>query len=62
MPADVSAPLPQVDLNPNSIVTVTLDDPAARITKLIVHGFQNTGTASTPPSPVTGAYTQGDEG
>jgi hypothetical protein len=38
--ADVSTSLPQLDLAPFAIVTVTLDDPAAVITTLRVHGWQ----------------------
>jgi hypothetical protein len=40
MPTDVAAPLPQADLRDLTIVTVTLDDPAAIITQLVVHGWQ----------------------
>ncbi len=40
MPTDVSAPLPQADLRDLTIVTVTLDDPAAVITRLVIHGWQ----------------------
>lgn len=43
MADDVSAPFPDVELRANSIVTVTLDDPAAIITKLVVHGWQQAG-------------------
>lgn len=41
MPADVSAPLPQLDLDSGTIVTVTFDDPNAVIVALNVHGFQD---------------------
>jgi hypothetical protein len=58
MATDVAAPLPQVDLQPQSTITVTLDDAGAKITRLSVHGFQDDTTAgSSTPSPVTGAYT-----
>lgn len=60
MPADVSAPLPQLDLPPNAILTVTVDDPAALITRLTIHGWQETAAVQAPPSPITGAYTQGE--
>lgn len=60
MPVDVSAPLPQLDLSPNSIVRVTVDDPGATITRLVLHGWQESADAPTALSPVSGAYTQGD--
>lgn len=60
MAVDVATALPQLDLDANAILTVTLDDAGALITQLIVHGWQDTGTPSQPPSPVTGAYTQGE--
>lgn len=60
MPVDVSAPLPQLDLSPNSIVTVTLDDAGATITRLVLHGWQDTGPVTSSLSPVTGAYLEGD--
>lgn len=58
MPTDVAAGFPQVDLLPLSVLTVTLSDPAAKITALNVHGYQDDGS-DTPasPDPVTGAYT-----
>lgn len=60
MAVDVSAPMPQLDLDANAILTVTLDDPNALITQLIVHGWQDTGGTTGALSPVTGAYTEGD--
>lgn len=60
MPIDVATALPQLDLNPGSIVTVALDDPAATITRLVLHGWQETAGSSSPLSPVGGAYTQGE--
>jgi hypothetical protein len=58
MATDVASPLPQVDLQPQSTITVTLDDAGAKITRLSVHGFQDDATTgSSTPSPVTGAYT-----
>lgn len=60
MAKDVAAPLPQLDLSPSSIIQVTLSDPAATITRLTLHGWQTTADDTTPLSPVTGAYTQGD--
>lgn len=43
MATDTSAPLPDVDLQSLSTFTVTLDDPAAVITSLTVHGEQESG-------------------
>lgn len=60
MPVDVSAPLPQLDLSPNSIITVELDDPGATITRLVLHGYQTAGPDVTKLSPVSGAYTEGE--
>lgn len=40
MPVDVSASLPQLDLRDGTVITVTLDDPLAVITALVVHGWQ----------------------
>lgn len=37
---DVSTTLPQLDLVPNTRITVTLSDSAARITTLVIHGVQ----------------------
>jgi hypothetical protein len=44
MPADVSTPLPQLDLAEGTVVTVTLDDPAAIVTSLTLHGWQEVPT------------------
>jgi len=39
---------------------VALDDPAARITKLVIHGWQSVDDIpAASPSPVSGAYTTG---
>ena len=58
MANDVSAPLPEVELAPNSVLVITLSDAAAKITAVSVHGFQDaTDTTPAGPSPVTGAYT-----
>lgn len=43
---DVSTSLPQLDLQPNSVLTVALSDPAAKVTLLNVHGWQKA-----PPPP-----------
>jgi hypothetical protein len=40
MPTDVATTLPQLDLRDQSIVTVTLDDPGAVITQLVLHCWQ----------------------
>jgi hypothetical protein len=59
MAVDVSAPFPQVDLQPLSTITVTLTGGAAVITALNVHGYQDDSVSNTPPKldPVRGAYT-----
>lgn len=51
MPIDVSASLPQLDVNEGTTITVTLDDPAAVIQSLTLHGWQELpqGTISPPP-------------
>lgn len=57
MATDVSTALPQLDLPPNSTITVTLDDPGATISQLNIHGFQpDSAVAAAPPDPVRGAY------
>ena len=43
MPTDTSAPLPDLQVQSLSTYTVTLDDPAAVITQLVVHGDQQSG-------------------
>lgn len=49
----VSAPLPQLDLKPGTIITVTLDDPAAVVTRLVIHGRQEAFIPGTNiPAPV----------
>ena len=62
MPVDVSASLPQLDLLPGTTITVTLSDPGAVITSLVLHGFQTVDEAAAPdkteplwlPVPVSG--------
>lgn len=57
MATDVSTSLPQLDLPPNSTVTVTLSDASAVITQLNVHGWQEEpADAARAPDPVKGAY------
>lgn len=57
MATDVSTSLPQLDLPPNSTVTVTLSDASAKISQLNVHGWQDeTDDAAPKPDPVRGAY------
>lgn len=60
MATDVATALPQLDLDANAILTVTLDDSGASITQLIVHGWQDTGGGTEALSPVHGAYTEGE--
>jgi hypothetical protein len=59
MPTDVAAGLPQMDLQPGSVVTVTLSDAGAKVTALNIHGYQDDSVNATPTplSPVRGAYT-----
>jgi hypothetical protein len=53
MPTDVATPLPQLDLAEGTVVTVTLDDPAAIVTSLTLHGWQEVpGTPLTSPDIV----------
>lgn len=51
MPTDVSTPLPQLDLRDSTVLTVTLDDPGAVITSLVLHAFQ-TLPGTVPDNPV----------
>jgi FtsP/CotA-like multicopper oxidase with cupredoxin domain len=57
--ADVSAPLPQLDLQPGSTVTVTVDAAGAVITSLVIHGWQEAPDAVPELDPVKGAYLPG---
>lgn len=41
MPTDVSAPLPDVSPRELTVYTVTLDDPAAVILSMTLHGWQD---------------------
>jgi hypothetical protein len=41
MPTDVSAPLPDLDLRDQSILTVDTGDPNAIITSLVIHVSQD---------------------
>lgn len=50
MPVDVSASMPQLDLRDGTVITVTLDDPAATITALVVHGWQTLPLIEPPES------------
>jgi hypothetical protein len=50
MANDVAAPMPQIDLQDQSTITVTLSDPGATITSLVIHGWQVVQDAS-PPLP-----------
>lgn len=59
MAVNVSAPFPQIDLPPGATITVTLDDPAAVITALVVHGWQEEPEAPQALDPVKGAYLPG---
>jgi hypothetical protein len=57
MATDVAAGLPQVDLQPGSVVTVTLSDAGSQITALNIHGFQrDTSSATTPDLPASPAW------
>lgn len=52
MATNVSASLPQLDLNEGTTVTVTLDDPAAIVTSLTLHGWQELPQDTVSPPPV----------
>lgn len=52
MPADVSAPLPQLDLNEGTVITVTLSDPNALVTQLTLHGWQELPPGTLQPPPI----------
>lgn len=52
---DVAAGLPQVDLVPLCTVTVTLSDAGAKVTRMSVHGWQDSAEAVPPtgtPGPI----------
>lgn len=51
MPTDVATSLPQLDLRDSAVLTVTLSDPAAVITSLVLHAFQ-TLPSTVPDNPV----------
>jgi len=61
MAKDVATPLPAVDLNPQSVLTVTLDQAGAKITGLWVHGWQddNVDTTSTIPADLNAGLLPG---
>ena len=65
MATDVATQLPDVDLEPGSVLTVTIDDPAAVITSISVHGFQDDQAgqpaADFPPPVVLLAQQPGQE-
>lgn len=53
MATNVATPFPKLDLQPGSIITVTLDDAAADITQLVIHGRQEAFIPGTNiPAPV----------
>lgn len=56
MPANVSTPLPQLDLAEGTTVTVELDDAAAIVTGLVIHGWQELPPPELPPVPVALAH------
>ncbi len=51
MPTDVAATLPQLDLRDQTIITVTLDDPGAVITGLVLHCWQTLPGLELAPVP-----------
>lgn len=51
MPTDVSAPLPDVNPRELTTYTVTLDDPAAVIISMSLHGWQDI-PGDVPDAPV----------
>lgn len=59
MPENVSAPLPQLALQPGASLTVVLDAPGAPVvTSLVIHGWQEE-PGTTELDPVRGAYLPG---
>lgn len=52
MPVDVAASMPELDLRDGSQVTVTLDDPGAVITGLVIHGWQELPAPDLPAPDV----------
>jgi hypothetical protein len=60
MAAIVATALPDVDLQPNSVITVTLADAGAKITSLVVHGWQDTGDETVQVEKVGPSYFAGE--
>jgi len=59
MAADISTALPQLDLAPLTTITVTLDDAAAKITRLNVYGYTPERTEEASAEPFTPLFTYG---
>ena len=59
---DVAASLPELDLAPKTVITVTLSDAGAKITGMVVHGTQtvtDTQQLQTLPPLLVYAPTEG---
>ncbi len=57
--ADVSAPLPDLDLSADSILTVDTGDNNAKITRLVIHVSQELPESPTAASGVTPLFAYG---
>ena len=53
MPADVSAPLPELDLAPLSVLTVDTGNAGRTITSLVIHGYQIADVSDEPAPDVS---------
>lgn len=51
MPTDIATSLPQLDLRPQSLLTVDTGDPAVNVTALVVHGWTDAPAADLPVLP-----------
>jgi hypothetical protein len=60
MANDVASSFPQVDLTPNTTITVTLDQAGAKITGLAVHGYQEDPDQAQPLVQPGTAFAFGD--
>ena len=56
----VATPLPDVDLQPKSVITVTLDQAGAKITSLVVHGWQEIAADPTTVERIGPSYFAGE--
>jgi hypothetical protein len=59
MATDVSAPFPDVDLEEQSIITVALGDPLAKITRVVMHFTQDVPEDAISVEPFLPLFTYG---